>query len=53
MISTLQISSFIVVYIDIQHIVSVWYVLMYFSLTLKIMLLTTKNESSTVLNLGG
>ena len=55
-ISTLHSSSFIVVYIDIWHIVTVCYVLMCFfpPPPLKSTLLATKNVSPpTVLDLGG
>ena len=44
-ISTLHISSFIVVYIDIWHIVTACYVLMCFSLPLKSTFLASKNVS--------
>ena len=53
-ISTLHVSSFIFVYIDIWHIVTAWYVLMCFSLSLKSTFLATKNVSPpTVFDLGG
>ena len=53
-ISTLHISSFIVVYIEIWHIVTACYVLMCFSLSLKSTFLATKNVSPpTVFDLGG
>ena len=45
-ILTLHISSFIVVYIDIWHIVTVCYVLMCLSPPMKSTLLVTKNEST-------
>ena len=49
-----NISSFIVVYIDIWHIVTACYVLMCFSIPLKSIFLATKNVSPpTVFELGG
>ena len=52
--STFHISSFIVVYIDIWHIVTACYVLMCFSPLLKSTFLATKNASPpTVFDLGG
>ena len=53
-ISTLHNRRFIVVYIDIWHIVTACYVLMCFSLLLKSTFLATKNVSPpTVFDLGG